>query len=50
MALLQNRRVRTVLFAGFLLSGFNIAFETVFALWAYTPLNLGGLEQKVRYV
>ncbi|KIO23393.1 hypothetical protein M407DRAFT_214653 [Tulasnella calospora MUT 4182] len=45
-SLLSEQRVRNVLIAGFLLSFVCVGYETVFILWAYTPLSLGGLARK----
>ncbi|KAG8895641.1 hypothetical protein FRC01_012271, partial [Tulasnella sp. 417] len=45
-SLLLNQRVRNVLIAGFLLSFVWAGSETVFILWAYTPMSLGGLARK----
>ncbi|KIO21444.1 hypothetical protein M407DRAFT_28965, partial [Tulasnella calospora MUT 4182] len=46
LSLLLDQRVRNVLIAGFLLSFVCVGWETVFILWAYTPLSLGGLARK----
>ncbi|KAG9049173.1 hypothetical protein FS837_010992 [Tulasnella sp. UAMH 9824] len=46
LSLFLDQRVRNVLIAGFLLSFVCIGWETVFILWAYTPMSLGGLARK----
>jgi len=43
--LLRDERIRGVLTAGFLLSFTYAAYETIWVLWAYTPLSLGGLQR-----
>ncbi|KAG8891293.1 hypothetical protein FRB99_003685, partial [Tulasnella sp. 403] len=42
---LFNKRVIRLLMAGFMMSFTCIAYETVFILWAYTPISLGGLQR-----
>ncbi|KAG9015942.1 hypothetical protein FRB90_004118 [Tulasnella sp. 427] len=44
--LLANPTVRRVVCAGFIMEFLMIGFDTVFVLWSYTPLALGGLERK----
>lgn len=46
LSLLLDSRIRNVLTAGFLLSFICVGYETVFVLWAYTPVSLGGLARK----
>ncbi|KAG8989398.1 hypothetical protein FRB90_002252 [Tulasnella sp. 427] len=46
LSLILDERIRNVLIAGFLLSFICVGFDTVFVLWAYTPVNLGGLARK----
>ncbi|KAG8923946.1 hypothetical protein FRC00_005673 [Tulasnella sp. 408] len=46
LSLLLDQRVRNVLIAGFLLSFVCVGWETVFILWAYTPMSLGGIARK----
>ncbi|KIO21446.1 hypothetical protein M407DRAFT_15815 [Tulasnella calospora MUT 4182] len=45
-SLLADQHIRNVLIAGFLLSFVCVGYQTVFVLWAYTPLSLGGLARK----
>lgn len=47
LALLRDGHVRGVLTACFLLQFTWIGYETVWVLWAYTPLSLGGIERTV---
>ncbi|KIO26760.1 hypothetical protein M407DRAFT_234206 [Tulasnella calospora MUT 4182] len=44
--LLSNPAVRRVACAGFFMAFLLIGFDTVFVLWSYTPLSLGGLQRK----
>ncbi|KAG8945425.1 hypothetical protein FRC04_000800 [Tulasnella sp. 424] len=46
LSLLLDPRIRNVLISGFLLSFICVGWETVFVLWAYTPVSLGGLDRK----
>ncbi|KAG8888161.1 hypothetical protein FRB98_008270 [Tulasnella sp. 332] len=43
--LLSIRQVQLVLIVGFFLSFEGVSWETVFILFAYTPVSAGGLEQ-----
>ncbi|KAG8908213.1 hypothetical protein FRC01_007475 [Tulasnella sp. 417] len=44
--LLSNPTVRRVVCAGFVMEFLMIGFDTVFVLWSYTPLSLGGLQRQ----
>ncbi|KAG8906020.1 hypothetical protein FRB99_007752 [Tulasnella sp. 403] len=46
VALLANERIRQVLLSTLFLSFICMCYETVFVLWAYTPVPLGGLARK----
>ncbi|KAG8893195.1 hypothetical protein FRB99_002144, partial [Tulasnella sp. 403] len=42
---LFSKRVIRLLMAGFMMSFTCMSYETIFTLWAYTPVSLGGLQR-----
>lgn len=48
--LLGNPKIQTMLLSGFLLSFISVAYDVVFILFSYSPIELGGLAKSVRYL
>lgn len=44
--ILYDKRVRMVMLSGFLLAFIDMCYNVVIVLFAYTPLELGGLDRK----